>query len=438
MTKNKQEVLKAILTPKQQSVLRTGLINPDWKYMINYGAVRSGKTIIDNYLFLYELRETTRLAKLENYDNPLYILAGVTSKTIWNNVLNPLANDFGIDFKFDRYGNFNIFGVTIVQAYTGSISGLGSIRGMTAWGAYINEASLANEEVFNEIRDRCSKGDKRIICDTNPDVPTHWLKRNYIDNPGNSKTIISNHFVLDDNTFLDDDYIETKKETTPSGMFYDRSILGLWVSGEGAVYRDFDERKMVIPHDSIPNDLAYVVGVDWGYEHKGSIVVFGIDNDNTWYLLEEHTQQFREIDYWLRVAETIQKQYGQRIPFYCDSARPEHVAAFNEHGINAINGYKSRLTGVENVASLMKVGHFFIDQKAIDNQQFSTGQDGYHYFLDEIYQYVWDEKTGEPIKQHDDVMDAVRYAIASQTRLMQINKTNSHTSQANMLNQYGI
>lgn len=438
MTKNKQEVLKAILTPKQQSVLRTGLINPDWKYMINYGAVRSGKTIIDNYLFLYELRETARLAKLENYDNPLYILAGVTSKTIWNNVLNPLANDFGIDFKFDRYGNFNIFGVTIVQAYTGSISGLGSIRGMTAWGAYINEASLANEEVFNEIRDRCSKGDKRIICDTNPDVPTHWLKRNYIDNPGNSKAIISNHFVLDDNTFLDDDYIETKKETTPSGMFYDRSILGLWVSGEGAVYRDFDERKMVILHDSIPNDLAYVVGVDWGYEHRGSIVVFGIDNDNTWYLLEEHTQQFREIDYWLRVAETIQKQYGQRIPFYCDSARPEHVAAFNEHGINAINGYKSRLTGVENVASLMKVGHFFIDQKAIDNQQFSTGQDGYHYFLDEIYQYVWDEKTGEPIKQHDDVMDAVRYAIASQTRLMQINKTDSHTSQANMLNQYGI
>ncbi|AVE81518.1 PBSX family phage terminase large subunit [Lactiplantibacillus plantarum] len=434
----KQNILNQILTGKQQTVLRQGLFNSEWKLMVNYGAVRSGKTIVDNYLFLYELKQTAKLASQQGYDNPLYILAGVSSKTIWNNVLNPLANDFGIDFKFDRYGNFNLYGVTVVQAYTGSISGLGAIRGMTAWGAYINEASLANEEVFNEIRDRCSKGSKRIICDTNPDIPTHWLKRNYIDNPGHSKSIISNHFVLTDNTFLDDDYIQTKKETTPSGMFYDRSILGLWVSGEGAVYRDFDERKMVVSNDMIPSGLSYVVGVDWGYEHKGSIVVFGVSEDDTWYLLEEHTQQFREIGYWLNIASNIQERYGQRIPFYCDSARPEHVAAFSEHGINAINGYKSRLTGVENVASLMKANHFFVTKEAIDNRQFSTGQDGYHYFLDEVYQYVWDEKTGEPVKQNDDVMDAMRYAVASQMRMMRINQTNNHSVQANTLRNFGI
>lgn len=32
-------------------------------------------------------------------------------------------------------------------------------------------------------------------------------------------------------------------------------------------------------------------------------------------------------------------------------------------------------------------------------------------FKDEIYMYVWNDKTGEPVKQFDDVQDAIRYAI---------------------------
>ncbi|SLC94537.1 Terminase-like family [Mycobacteroides abscessus subsp. abscessus] len=37
-------------------------------------------------------------------------------------------------------------------------------------------------------------------------------------------------------------------------------------------------------------------------------------------------------------------------------------------------------------------------------------------FLDEVYQYVWNSKTGEPVKQHDDVQDAVRYAVYSNAK----------------------
>ena len=40
-------------------------------------------------------------------------------------------------------------------------------------------------------------------------------------------------------------------------------------------------------------------------------------------------------------------------------------------------------------------------------------QEGIQQFLDEVYQYVWNDKTGEPVKEHDHVMDAVRYAIAT-------------------------
>lgn len=152
------------------------------------------------------------------------------------------SNKYGFEFKFDKYNNFNLFGVKVVQTSHGSISGLGRIRGMTAFGAYVNEASLANQEVFDEIKTRCSGRDARIIADTNPDHPEHWLLKDYI--RSGASGILSNHFSLDDNTFLDERYVREIKSTTPKGMFYDRGVKGLWVSGDGVVYLQW--KKSVI------------------------------------------------------------------------------------------------------------------------------------------------------------------------------------------------
>lgn len=398
----KQTMLNTMLTPKQQMVLRQELFDPNWTLMINYGAVRAGKTIVNNHSFLYELRRVHDRAKAAGVKNPLYILAGVSSKTIWNNILNPLENDFGIQIKPDKHNSFKLYGVTIVQAYTGSIAGLGAIRGMTAWGAYVNEASMANEEVFVEIRQRCSAPGARVVSDTNPDVPTHWLNAKYIKKAETSEEIVANHFRLDDNTFLTPKYIKSLKETTPSGMFYDRSILGLWVSGEGAVYRDFNANAMLRDSITLPVNSTIYCGVDWGYEHKGSIVVLADDQFGNTYLIEEHTYQHQEIDFWVDIAKQIQSKYGRNVPFFCDTARTEHIARFIREDINAIYGNKAVLSGIEEVAKQIKTGHFFVAKNKIME------------FLNEVYEYVWDEKTGMPVKQNDDVMDAIRYAYYTQ------------------------
>lgn len=371
----------------------------DWKYLINYGAVRSGKTFIDNILFLLELRVVKKRAEREGDKNPMYILAGFSSKSIQTNVIAELTNVFGIDVKFDRHGHFKLFGVEVIPAYTGSVRGVGSIRGMTSYGAYINEASLSTQEVFQEIIQRCSKPHARIICDTNPDSPQHWLKTDYIDNEDPEARIKSFHFTLDDNTFLADDYVKALKAATPTGTFYDRSILGLWVTADGIVYRDFDQRKMVIHSSQVPRIVNYYCGVDWGYQHKGVITVWGDDAEGNVYLLEEHTSQYKFIDYWVKIAKKIQDKYGKSITFWVDSARPDDYSEFLRAGINARNADKSRMAGVERVAEFMKLGKFYIVS------------DGINQFLNEIYQYVWDENTGEPKKENDDVMDSMRYAI---------------------------
>ena len=162
--------LNEIYTDKQIEVLRA-CKNTDWFMLINHGAKRSGKTQLDNDIFLQELIRTRDTAKRLGIDTPQYILAGYSLGNIQDNILTELSNKYGFQFKFDKYNNFNLFGVKVVQTSHGSISGLGRIRGMTAFGAYINEASLANQEVFDEIKARCSGPGARIIADTNPDHP---------------------------------------------------------------------------------------------------------------------------------------------------------------------------------------------------------------------------------------------------------------------------
>lgn len=393
--------LNRLYTPKQIEILkRTN--TEDFFILGLHGAKRTGKTVINNDIFLRELIRVRKIADKLKIKEPMYILAGVSSKTIQNNVLQEIYNRYQLDIKFDKHNSFTLFGVKVVQAFTGTIGGLGGIRGMTAFGAYVNEASLANEKVFKEIISRCSGDGARIVFDTNPDNPEHWLKKEYIDSK--SENIISYHFELDDNTFLSPRYIQNIKESTPSGMFYDRDIRGLWVTGEGVVYSDFDSNKHLINDIDNVEFETYIAGVDWGYSHFGSIVVFGIDKLNNWYLLEEHAKQFKEIDYWADVALDIKARYGN-INFYCDSARPEHVERFRRERIRAINADKSVLSGIEEVARLIKLGRFFVVSDKVK------------VFKKEIYNYVWDEKTGNPVKENDDVMDSMRYAIYSHMRL---------------------
>lgn len=381
---------------KQRDVLKFAL-NNDFFMLINHGAKRTGKTIINNDLFLLELKRVRKIADDEGVKDPQYILAGADLGAIQRNVLNELSNKYELEFKFDKHNRFRLFGVLVCCFGHSKINDLGRIRGMTAYGAYINECSIANEEVFNEIKSRCSGTGARLLIDTNPDQPEHWLKRDYIDK-ADGKLIQAYQYQLDDNTFLSDRYRDSIKSSTPTGVFYDRDILGMWVSAEGIVYRDFDMKKHYV--DELPSMTRYFAGIDWGYDHYGCIVVIGEGVDGNYYYVDEVAKKHQEIDYWVDVANKIKGKYGN-IRFYADTARPEHIVRFKREGINVKSGTKRRLAGIEAVASLFKQDKLLI-YKPVANL-----------FRREIFMYAWNEKTGDAIKQWDDCMDALRYAIYS-------------------------
>lgn len=385
--------------------------------MINHGAVRAGKTYINNELFLQELTRARENAKKQG-EKAMYILGAASSGTLQTNVLREIEDHFGINIHFDQFRNFTLCDVYVVTTFTGSVAGIRSIRGMTSYGAYVNEASLANKEVFDEIVKRCSGLGARIMLDTNPDHPNHWLKTDYIDK-ADGERIISNHFTLFDNDFLNQRYVENLLAATPSGMFTERGIYGRWVSGEGAVYTDFKPEVHFI--DKAPNNIVhYFCGVDWGYDHYGVIVLCGRLRDGRVVMLREYAKQYKEIDWWVAVAKQLQQEFGERLPFYCDSARSEHVARFKREGLHAHYAHKSILAGIEQVAKLFKQEQLFVVDEIAEQ------------FKNEIYQYVWNERTGKPIKKHDDVLDALRYAIYSEYVLSQ-NKKQSKTNKLKSL-----
>lgn len=395
-----------MISNKQKEVVRcVEKENP--KILILSGAKRAGKTYIMIYCFL------RHVAKYENKGYS-FILGGTNQSSLRRNVLNDLELILGREIKLAKDNHFKLFGNKIYCFDGATSDAYKKVRGFTSYGAFLNEATTLHDTFVKECISRCSGEGARIYMDTNPENPMHTVKTDYIDKSGQrlengQLNIQAFQFTLYDNTFLNDEYVRSIEASTPSGMFYDRDILGKWVAAEGVVYQDFNQEKHYIKESDIDKNkiVKYFCGVDWGYEHYGSIVLLAKDTDNNIYLLKEYSAKHQEIDYWVNIAKNIKKEYGN-IYFYADSARPEHVARFQREGIRCMNANKAVLSGIEEIAKLFKLNKFKIVEDNVNR------------FKEEIYNYVWNEKKGEPVKEQDDVLDSIRYAIYTE---MQIGKT---------------
>ena len=69
--------------------------------------------------------------------------------------------------------------------------------------------------------------------------------------------------------------------------------------------------------------------------------------------------------------------------------------------IRAINANKEVLEGISMIAKLFKTDKLFILENNVKR------------FKDEVYNYVWQKGKDAPVKQFDDVLDSLRYAIYS-------------------------
>ncbi|MEK4391015.1 PBSX family phage terminase large subunit [Bacillus sp. FSL M7-1004] len=394
------------LNSKQQEVWNS-FIEEQPKILICSGAKRAGKTFV---LLL------TFLGHISKYQNMglSFIIGGATQASIKRNILNDLELILGKELRLDKSNAVEIFGNRVYCFDGANADSWKKARGFTSAGAFLNEATALHDSFVKEVISRCSYKGAMVMMDTNPENPMHTVKTDYIDKDGqrlkNGRlNIRSFHFSLFDNNFLDPEYVESIVASTPSGMFTDRDIYGYWVAPEGVIYKDFKKDIHYISSKELENRKVnftkYFAGVDWGYEHPGSIVVIGQDDQGCFYLLEEHCKQHEEIDYWVKVAKDIKERYGN-INFYCDTARPEHIVRFRREKLRALDADKAVVSGIEEVARLFKRDLIFIVEDKVSR------------FKKEIFMYVWNPNTGEPVKEWDDVLDSIRYAIYTHNKPM--------------------
>lgn len=243
-------------TEKQASILK----QPRHKLNIYTGAVRSGKTVL-TYFDIPEL--------IKEFPNSRGILLGKTLGTIEENILKPMRDIYGEyvgDIRSDASGNryVIIFGAKIRCVGANDKSSDGKIRGATYSWAVCDEVSLYPENVFDMLMSRLSEPNAKCICTTNPDNPQHWFKVRFIDNDEIDCAVYN--FTIEDNPILPRDYVENLKKIYAGTELYDRLILGLWVSGNGAIYKKFIAEEENFITESVQNSdyISYNIGVDFG------------------------------------------------------------------------------------------------------------------------------------------------------------------------------
>ena len=238
-------------------------------------------------------------------------------------------------------------------------------------GAYCDELTLFTEEFFSMLLSRLSEKGAKLIGTTNPDNPTHWLMRDYLDRQEELDLMVKK-FLIDDNTFLDPEYVkQLKREYT--GVFYDRFILGLWVVAEGAIYRIFsdDPERYLIKSSEVDYDFIQV-GVDFGGNKSAhTFVATGIKNDCsklTALMSERHDAKGKSpddlYDLFKRFIEKVRVKYGNIAFVYADSAEQTLINGLRTRTDLTIKDSIKRpiIDRIRTTTGLMSSGRFFMTE----------------------------------------------------------------------------
>lgn len=303
-------------TEKQANILR----QPKRQLTIYSGAVRAGKTVL-TYFNIPEF--------IKEFPNGRGILLGKTLGTVEENILKPMRDVYGNyvgDIKSDASGNryVTIFGAKVRCVGANDKSSDGKIRGATYSWAVCDEVSLYPENVFDMLMSRLSEPNAKCICTTNPDNPQHWFKVRFIDNKEIDCAVYN--FTIEDNPILPKDYVENLKKIYTGTELYDRLILGLWVSGNGAIYKKFisEEEKFVAVQVDKNDYMAYNIGVDFGENTSATTFeLVGLKNDfkGITILEEEHITKHGDTkllqnQFVAFVKRCISNGYTPRICYY--------------------------------------------------------------------------------------------------------------------------
>lgn len=398
-----------MLTTKQLESVResTGTVN------IWSGSIRSGKTVGSLHRFSLFLAMAPKQGAI--------VIIGRTRDSAWRNIVAPMQDPqmFG---SLSRHvvGNYGSPHVTIMGRKCFIIGASDAkaekvIRGLTVAGAYVDEVTTVPEEFFSQLLGRMSVKGAQLFGTTNPDNPSHWLKKRFLDKMHELPHWRHFHFDIWDNVENLGEQFINERIAEYSGLWYKRFIKGEWVAAEGAVYPMWDESRHIVSHDELPPmESLLAVGIDHGIQAPSVALALGIARGSLW-LVDEWSLEPKEGG-----VITVGQQASEIRAFHATlPSRPSHVivdpaakALRNEllaASLPTAAASNAVLPGIEQVATLLNTDRLRVSDRCTT-------------WINEVTGYSWDPKAAErgedaPIKTADHALDAGRYAVASTRNL---------------------
>lgn len=238
------------------------------------GAIRSGKTIAMVVGFLTWSQEM--------FSGQSFILAGKTMGALKKNVVRPMLQmleAWGWPYTYIRSGTdarLEIGSNTYYLYGANTEASQDALQGLTAAGAYADEAALFPQNFIDQMIGRCSVEGAKIWMNCNPENPHNYIHEEFIQK-AKEKKVYRLHFTMDDNLTLPQKTKERYYRTWAVGsVFYKRFILGLWVAADGLIYQQFADNveeylissswlEEINEEGNLKHEIMYAtIGVDFG------------------------------------------------------------------------------------------------------------------------------------------------------------------------------
>jgi PBSX family phage terminase large subunit len=383
----------------------------DSKLFPLWGSVSSGKTVTSSQAWALLIRQTPK-------QYPLAMI-GKTELTLEANVLDPLTDFLGSD---DCYKSGNvawIYGRKVRLYGANDAKSRSKIQGKSLYAWYGDEVTTWPEDFFMMALSRLRVGKAKAIMTMNPESKFHWFHKQVIeraDNPAIKAKLY--HFTMADNPHLPDDYKAWISSLyVPGTVWYKRWIQGEWAAASGAIYPFLtDDPKDGYVIDTLPSDFnRYIVAMDYGQQHYTAMGLAGFSPSmNRWVLFKEHyTSNKTNGEY--------SKEFGKEILSYCDKIAPEAVDVDSGGGgLSLLEELRADYPELDSRAIINHAIKVDVDAeiqklaKALFNHEISIYRPGCPQVVEEMMNYVWDEKAkgrgkDEPVKRNDDGCDMMRY-----------------------------
>jgi len=262
------------------------------------------------------------------------------------------------------------------------------IRGRKRHYLFCNEATEISYDSWLQLVFRT---EGRIVIDYNPSEVDHWIYEQVL----NRDDIDFFITTYKDNPFLPEELVKEIERLQYADEDYWK-IYGLGERGSG--------RELIFNHQRICKEMPEgdeYYGLDLGFNHKTALVRCINQGDDV-YAQERIYQSGLTTTDLAKIMKGL--KIGGHIPIYYDYSDPRSAEELSRHGFNMIPCASKDVK-----QSIM----------AIKGRPLYVTEDSAN-LIKELKNYSWKkDKSGmildEPIKYYDDLVDALRYAISTDT-----------------------